>query len=367
MPREPILSADSLRDAQRSDPPSREALAKLRDDEIALRPRHMSDMVGQHKVAERLAIAVDAAHKRKEPLGHILLDGPPGLGKTTFATCIPRDLGVALQIASGAALAAPKDLLPYLTNAEEGSILFIDEIHRLPKAVEEFMYPAMEDFRVDIILGEGAGARTVNMKLRPFTVIGATTRTGLLSAPLRDRFQIREHLEFYRIEELAEIVRRNAAKLRVDIEDAAAKKIAHCSRGTPRLANNRLRWVRDYSTSKAGGHITLAIAEAALQMLGIDEQGLDSQDRKYMETIARVFHGGPAGVEAIAHTMNAALDTLVDEVEPFLLRSEFVVRTPRGRKLTAKSYEHLGATAPDDASVARTGHSPQEDTFPLFD
>ena len=333
----------------------RMASAKLRDDEIALRPRHMSEMVGQHKVAERLGIAVDAARKRKEPLGHILLDGPPGLGKTTFATCIPRDLGVALQIASGAALAAPKDLLPYLTNAEEGSVLFIDEIHRLPKAVEEFMYPAMEDFRVDITLGEGAGARTVNMKLRPFTLIGATTRSGLLSAPLRDRFQIREHLEFYSIEELTEIVRRNAAKLRVEIDDAAAGKIAHCSRGTPRIANNRLRWVRDYSTSRATGHITLAIAEAALNMLGIDILGLDAQDRKYMETIARVFHGGPAGVEAIAHTMNAALDTLVDEVEPFLLRSELVVRTPRGRKLTAQAYEHLGATPP-----------PEEPQLPLF-
>ena len=251
-------------------PESRENLAKLRDDEIALRPRHMHEMVGQRKVAERLAIAVDAARKRKEPLSHILFDGPPGLGKTTFATCIPRDLGVALQLASGAALAAPKDLLPYLTNAEEGSILFIDEIHRLPKAVEEFMYPAMEDFRVDITLGEGAGARTVNMKLRPFTLIGATTRSGLLSAPLRDRFPIREHLEFYSVEELTEIVRRNAGKLRVDIEPAAAAKIAHCSRGTPRIANNRLRWVRDYSTSKASGHATLDVAEAALKMLGID-------------------------------------------------------------------------------------------------
>jgi Holliday junction DNA helicase RuvB len=346
MPREPILSAESLREAQQ--PTSREALAKLRDDEIALRPRHMSEMVGQRKVAERLAIAVDAAGKRKEPLGHILLDGPPGLGKTTFATCIPRDLGVALQIASGAALAAPKDLLPYLTNAEEGSVLFIDEIHRLPKAVEEFMYPAMEDFRVDIILGEGAGARTVNMKLRPFTVIGATTRSGLLSAPLRDRFQIREHLDFYDIDELTEIVRRNSTKLRVDIEGTAATKIANSSRGTPRLANNLLRWVRDYSTSRATGHITLEIADAALAMRGIDELGLDPQDRRYLETIARVFHGGPAGVEAIAHTMNVALDTLVDEVEPFLLRSELVVRTPRGRKLTAKAYEHLGTTPPKE-------------------
>ena len=253
MPRETILSGNDLPDPNDDYMSSKVNVVKLRDDEIALRPQHMHEMVGQRKVAERLTIAVDAARKRKEPLGHILLDGPPGLGKTTFATCIPRELDVPLQIASGAALAAPKDLLPYLTNAEEGSVLFIDEIHRLPKAVEEFMYPAMEDFRVDITLGEGAGARTVNMKLRPFTLIGATTRSGLLSAPLRDRFQIREHLDFYSHDELTEIVRRNAAKLRVEIEDAAAEKIAHCSRGTPRIANNRLRWVRDYSTSKADG------------------------------------------------------------------------------------------------------------------
>jgi Holliday junction DNA helicase RuvB len=291
-------------------------------------------------------------------LGHILLDGPPGLGKTTFATCIPRDLGVNLQIASGAALAAPKDLLPYLTNADEGSVLFIDEIHRLPKAVEEFMYPAMEDFRIDITLGEGLNARTVNMNLRPFTLIGATTRTGLLSAPLRDRFQIREHLDFYSNDELTEIVSRNAGKLRVDIDLPAARKIASCSRGTPRIANNRLRWVRDFSTSKADGRITLAVAEAALEMLGIDGLGLDPQDRKYLETIYRVFDGGPVGIEAIAHTMNTATDTLADEVEPFLLRSELVVRTPRGRKLTAAGYEHLGAVPRQESS---------QEYLPLFD
>src|SRR6476660_405017 len=223
MPREPIFTAadvpepDPRRDALRSSDPIRQ-----RDDEPALRPQHMSEMVGQRQVAERLGIAVDAARKRKEPLGHILLDGPPGLGKTTFATCIPRDLGVGLQIASGAALSAPKDLLPYLTNAEEQSVLFIDEIHRLPKAVEEFLYPAMEDFRVDITLGEGVNARTINMPLRPFTLIGATTRTGLISAPLRDRFHLREHLDFYSVEELSEIVRRSAVKLRVKIDDASA-------------------------------------------------------------------------------------------------------------------------------------------------
>jgi Holliday junction DNA helicase RuvB len=366
MPRERILSADSQREADPLGRTPREALSKLRDDELALRPRHMHEMVGQLKVAERLGIAVDAARKRHEPLGHILLDGPPGLGKTTFATCIPRDLGVALQIASGAVLAAPKDLLPYLTNAEEGSVLFIDEIHRLPKAVEEFMYPAMEDFRVDITLGEGAGARTVNMKLRPFTVIGATTRSGLLSAPLRDRFQIREHLEFYSVEELTEIVRRNAVKLHVEVEDQAAVKIARCSRGTPRVANNRLRWVRDYATSKAAGRATLAVAEAALAMLGIDQLGLDPQDRKYLATILRVFQGGPVGVDAVAHTLNLTTDTLTDEVEPFLLRSELVVRTPRGRRLTPRGYEHLGATPPND--VGRSSSVDEGDeNLPLFD
>ena len=343
MPREPILSGD---DADQPEPPSRSYSPLGREEDLALRPQRMEDMVGQRQVYERLKIAVDAARIRNEPLGHILLDGPPGLGKTTFATCIPRALDVSLQIASGAALAAPKDLLPYLTNAEEGSVLFIDEIHRLPKAVEEFMYPAMEDFRIDITLGEGMSARTVNMSLRPFTIIGATTRSGLLSAPLRDRFQVREHLDFYSIEELREIIRRNARKLRMELEDDAALKVAVCSRGTPRIANNRLRWVRDYATTKAGGHVTLPVAEAALEMLGVDPAGLDGQDRKYLETIMRVFNGGPVGVEAVAHTLNTAIDTLTDEVEPFLLRAELVVRTPRGRKLTAKGYAHLGAAAP---------------------
>ncbi|GIX01297.1 MAG: hypothetical protein KatS3mg112_0234 [Thermogutta sp.] len=223
------------------------------DEDRLLRPQRMEEMVGQRAVYERLKIAIDAALKRNEPLGHILFDGPPGLGKTTFALCIPRHLGVSVQIASGATLKAPKDLIPYLTNAEERSVLFIDEIHRMQKAVEEFLYPAMEDFRIDITLGEGVNARTLNIRLKPFTLIGATTRSGLLSAPLRDRFHMREHLDFYTVEELAEIVRRNARKLNVPIEDAAAEEIARRSRGTPRIANNRLRWVRDYATSKARG------------------------------------------------------------------------------------------------------------------
>ena len=225
-------------------------------------------------------------------------------------------------------------------------MLFIDEIHRLPKAVEEFLYPAMEDFRIDLTLGEGVNAKTINMRLKPFTLIGATTRTGLLSAPLRDRFQLREHLDFYSLDELAEIIGRNAKKLRVEIDAAAAMEIAGRSRGTPRLANNRLRWVRDYAMSRADGRITLGVARDALAMQGIDPLGLDGQDRKYLETIGRVFAGGPVGVEAVAHTMNLSPDTLIDEVEPFLLRSELVVRTPRGRRLTPSAFEHLGLLAP---------------------
>lgn len=312
------------------------------EDDRLLRPQHLRDMVGQRDVFARLEIAVDSARKRSDALGHILFDGPPGLGKTTFATCIPRDLGVAFQIASGAVLQAPKDLIPYLTNAEEHSVLFIDEIHRLPKAVEEFLYPAMEDFRIDILLGEGVNARTINMSLRPFTLIGATTRAGLLSAPLRDRFQIREHLDFYSIEELAEIVTRNAQKLKMHVDATAALEIATRSRGTPRLANNRLRWVRDYATSKADGKVNLELVRAALEMQGIDRLGLDIQDRKYLATILRVFQGGPVGVEAVAHTMNLAPDTLEDEIEPYLLRTGLVVRTPRGRRVTAAAQDHLG-------------------------
>ena len=351
MSREPILqSPDDFKDDD------------FKDDDRDLRPQHMREMVGQREVYARLEIAVDAAAKRGEPLGHILFDGPPGLGKTTFSICIPRDLGVRCQIASGATLKAPKDVIPYLTNAEERSVLFIDEIHRLQKDVEEFLYPAMEDFRIDLVLGEGVNARTINMQLKPFTLIGATTRTGLLSAPLRDRFQMREHLDFYSIEELGEIVRRNAKKLRVEIDDAGAIEIATRSRGTPRIANNRLRWVRDYALSKADGSVDLQVAQDALAMQGIDTLGLDRQDRKYLETLARVFGGGPAGVEAIAHTMNIAPDTLIDEVELFLLRSELVVRTPRGRKMTPKAFDHLGLVAPP----ASPGSSPEEQER-LFD
>lgn len=311
------------------------------EDDRNLRPQSVSEMVGQLEVRERLKVVVDAAKKRNEPLGHILFDGPPGLGKTTFATCIPKDLGVNYQLTSGPAMQAPKDLVPYLTNADERSILFIDEIHRLPKAVEEYLYTAMEDFRIDIVLGEGTNARTINLQIKPFTLIGATTRSGMLSAPLRDRFLMREHLDFYSLDELAEIVRRNARKLDVTIDDDASSEVSKRSRGTPRVANNRLRWIRDYATSRADGHVSLEMALGALRMLKVDSVGLDEQDRKYMATLNRVFAGGPAGIEAIAHTMNAAPETLADEVEPFLLRSELVIRTPRGRMLTERGLLHI--------------------------
>lgn len=335
------------------------------DQDRDLRPQSIHDMIGQRSVYERLRIAVDAAIKRAEPLGHILFDGPPGLGKTTFALALPREMDVPVQLTSGAALQAPKDLIPYLTNATEKSVLFIDEIHRLPKAVEEYLYTAMEDFRVDIVHGDGTNARTLNLWIKPFTLIGATTRAGLLSAPLRDRFQIREHLDFYSLEELTEIVQRSARKLRLVIDDKSSIEIARRSRGTPRVANNLLRWVRDYATSKADGSVDPKLTDAALDMAGIDSIGLDRQDRKYLETLIRVFGGGPAGVDAVAHTMNTATDTLADEVEPFLLRRELVVRTPRGRVATVSAYQHLGVQIPPlpNASDSESPGPPQGRLF----
>lgn len=324
------------------------------DRDGSLRPRRMDEMVGQRDVIERLKIAIDAARGRGEPLGHILFDGPPGLGKTTFATVIPSEMETVVEMANGAGLKAPKDLLPYLTKLPENSVLFIDEIHRMPKAVEEFLYTAMEDFRIDVVLGEGISARTLNIQLSPFTMIGATTRAGMLSAPLRDRFQIREHVGWYTDAELREIVLRNAVKLNVVVDTDSADVIAARSRSTPRLANNRLLWVRDYAQSKAGGKVSDKVTIAALDMIGIDQLGLDKQDRNYLDTLIRVFGGGPAGLEAIAHTINVSGDTLEDEVEPFLLRSELIVRTRRGRMATEKAFRHLNRTPPSAGGKAQT-------------
>jgi holliday junction DNA helicase RuvB len=336
----------SLNPIDASSPPNLAPPAAIPETDSVLRPKRIADMVGQQEVMEVLQIAIDAAKKRNEPLGHILLDGPPGLGKTTFAVCIPREMGVKVDMASGPSLKAPKEIIPYLTNLEHGSVLFIDEIHRLPKPVEEFLYTAMEDFRIDIVLGEGVNARTLNLKLKQFTLIGATTRAGMLSAPLRDRFHIRQHLGYYTVDDLVEILTRNARKLNVELHNDAAIEISKRSRGTPRVANARLMWVRDYAMSRADGRVTLDTAHQALAMFGIDDRGLDKQDRRYLETLIRVFSGGPAGLEAIAHTMSVSADTLEDEVEPFLLRSEYIVRTQRGRCATTKAFSMLGSKNP---------------------
>jgi Holliday junction DNA helicase RuvB len=314
--------------------------------DAALRPKWLREVIGQKAIVQRLGIAVNAAKKLKEPLGHILFDGPPGLGKTTFATVLPNELGTSIQMTSGPALAKPSDLMPFLTNLEEGSILFIDEIHRMPRVVEEFIYPAMEDFRVDIVLGEGMNARTMSLPLKRFTLIGATTRSGMLSNPMRDRFRMHEHLEFYTTDELATIIRVNAHKLRVPITDDAAVEMARRSRGTPRVANARLYWVRSFATSEHEGQIDLAIAKAALDMAEVDPHGLDKQDRRYLETLINVFAGAPTGVEAIGATMNIPADTLSEEIEPFLLREQFISRSPRGRVALPRAYEVLGRVPP---------------------
>jgi holliday junction DNA helicase RuvB len=328
-----------------SEPPEEE---RRRDD--ALRPRWLREVIGQKAVVQRLGIVLNACRKLKEPLSHILFDGPPGLGKTTFATVLPNELGTSIQMTSGPALTNPKDLMPFLTNATEGSVLFIDEIHRMPRVVEEFLYPAMEDFRIDIVLGEGINARTLSLPLKRFSLIGATTRSGMLSGPMKDRFKMHEHLEFYTVGELAEILRINARKLQTELADDAALELARRSRGTPRIANARLWWARSFAASEADGRITLDVAQAALAMAQVDSVGLDKQDRRYLELLIGVFDGGPTGVEALGATMNVPSDTLSDEIEPYLLREQYIIRTPRGRMATPRAYELLGKPMkrPDD-------------------
>jgi Holliday junction DNA helicase RuvB len=307
-----------------------------------LRPRTLEEYVGQVQVADSLNIAIDAAKKRQEPLEHVLFHGPPGLGKTTLAHIIAKEMGAAITHTSGPALEKPVDIVGILSNLEAGEALFIDEIHRLPHAVEEYLYSAMEDFQVDFIYGKGAYAKTLPFQLKQFTLIGATTRAGLLTPPLRDRFGMIYHLDFYSTEELTEVVMRSAAILEVGIDQDGAVEIAGRSRGTPRVANRLLRRVRDYAQVKAEGVITQEVADSSLTREGVDKDGLDRLDRLYLTTIADNYKGGPVGIDALAATVNEEVQTLVDVVEPYLLKMGFVLRTPGGRKVGDAAMASLG-------------------------
>jgi Holliday junction DNA helicase RuvB len=319
----------------------------------SLRPRSFDEYVGQTSVVDNLKIAIDAARRRDEPLEHILFYGPPGLGKTTLAALIARDMGRALRPTSGPTLEKPKDLVGILTALELGDVLFIDEIHRLGGVVEEFLYPAMEDFRIDIVMDRGAYAKTFKLPLARFTLIGATTRAGMLSAPLRERFGISYHLDYYDDDELERIVTRSAGVLGIPIEAAGAAMIAARSRGTPRVANRLLRRVRDFAEVRAGGTITRDVADEALRREGVDELGLDRLDRAFLTTIAEQYRGGPVGINAIAATLTEDTETLEDVVEPFLLKKNLVVRTASGRKVTPAAYEHLALRRATEAEQPR--------------
>lgn len=310
--------------------------------EISLRPKILDEYIGQKKAKENLKIYIDAARMRKESLDHVLLYGPPGLGKTTLAAIVANEMNVNIRVTSGPAIEKPGDLAALLTGLEEGDILFIDEIHRLSRAVEEILYPAMEDYALDIIIGKGPSARSIRLDLKKFTLIGATTRAGQLSAPLRDRFGVILRLEMYSPEELCEIVKRSAGLLNIDCENDGALEIARRSRGTPRIANRLLKRVRDFAQVIGDGNITREIADKALRRLEIDDMGLDNIDRKMLETIIKGYNGGPVGIETLAAAIGEETVTLEDVYEPYLMQLGFLSRTPRGRCVTSLGYEHLG-------------------------
>ncbi len=338
MPREPLITGP--------EPPDDEGEAPVAVAESALlwslRPRILDEYIGQQAVVENLRIAIAAARGREEPLDHVLFHGPPGLGKTTLAHIISQEMGAPIMHTSGPALEKPGDIVGLLSNLERGEVIFIDEVHRLSHTVEEYLYSAMEDFSVDLVTGQGPKARSLRYRLEHFTLIGATTRAGLLSAPLRDRFGIVSHLDFYSDEELAQVAMRSARLLETAIDNEAALELARRARGTPRVVNRLLRRVRDYAEVQGDGRITQKVADAALSREGVDSRGLDRMDRAYLTTMLEQYQGGPVGLEAIAATLNEESGLLSDVVEPFLLKIGFVQRTPSGRRATDTAREHLG-------------------------
>ncbi len=337
-------------------PPHRRVISSAPDSpkeeaiERALRPKLFDEYVGQTKVREQLEIFIGAAKKRSEALDHVLLFGPPGLGKTTLSHIIAHELGVNMRQTSGPVLEKPKDLAALLTNLEKNDVLFIDEIHRLSPVVEEILYPALEDYQIDIMIGEGPAARSIKLDLQPFTLVGATTRAGMLTNPLRDRFGIVARLEFYTAEELARIVKRSAGLLNVPTDEAGGFEIAKRSRGTPRIANRLLRRVRDFADVKGKGEITLDIANKALAMLDVDPQGFDVMDRKLLECVIHRFDGGPVGLDNIAASIGEERDTIEDVIEPYLIQQGYLQRTPRGRIATLAAYKHLGVVPPKNTN-----------------
>ena len=314
--------------------------------EAGLRPRTLDDYIGQDRVRANLQVSIAAARGRKEALDHVLLYGPPGLGKTTLAYVIGNEMGVPVRATSGPVIEKPGDLAAMLTNLQEHEVIFIDEIHRMAPVIEEILYPGMEDYELDIMIGSGPGARSVKVPLQKFTLIGATTRAGLLSAPLRARFGITHRLDFYEEQDITEIVRRSARILGVELDSDAAGELSRRSRGTPRIANRLLRRVRDYAEVRADGRVTLTVAQSALKLLEVDDHGFDEVDRRLLRTIIDKFGGGPVGVNTIAAAINEEKDAIEDIYEPFLIQAGFLDRTPRGRMATARAYEYFGLTAP---------------------